>query len=75
MSRGKMKQLLNLLDEANVIIDILYRDNKEFKKKNKELEESCENFAEVEENLHKKIADLENNKSNGIIKKITGLFS
>lgn len=75
MSRGKVRQLKNLLREANTVIDIIDQRNKDLSNRILELEKSCENFVEGEENLHKKIGKLSKNKPHSIRQVLKCIFS
>ncbi|MFL0196972.1 hypothetical protein ACJDU8_15600 [Clostridium sp. WILCCON 0269] len=81
MSRCKVRQLKELLNEGIFLLDFIAKENRHLKKENKnlnkrvdELIESCENFAEVEENLLKKIEKL-SRKPTGIKQRVLKLFS
>ncbi|MCT8978673.1 hypothetical protein N4T77_18955 [Clostridium sp. CX1] len=74
MGRGRVKQLSKLVLEANDIIDEMHQENKELRSRVVELEESCESFVKVGENLHRKIAEMEKNKV-GMRQRLMNFFS
>lgn len=74
-TRVKVKVLKGLLRERITIADAAIKENQKLKKRVDELEESCENFSEVELNLHKEIAELKQKKPSGIKKRIANFFS
>lgn len=81
MSRGKYKKLKDLLVDANVLLDAFSIENRCLKIENdnlnkqvRELNESCENFTEVEINLHRKIDRL-TKKPIGIKQRVLNFFS
>ncbi|MFL0196427.1 hypothetical protein ACJDU8_12800 [Clostridium sp. WILCCON 0269] len=80
MSRCKVRTLKGLLNEAIFLLDFISKENRHLKMENKnlhrrvnELIESCENFAEVEGNLLKKIEKL-SRKPTGIKQRVLRLL-
>lgn len=61
MSGQNIEEQEGLVMWAVGIFDAMYIENMQLKKRINELEECCQNFIEVEKNLHKRIAELSKN--------------
>lgn len=73
--RVKAKMLQKLLSEDIVLADKAIEEIAQLRKRVAELEETCENFTEVEESLHQRIAELSENNPISLKKRLVKLFS